>query len=112
MGTALRWPGYGTGTIVLRHRPSGDVCRCGWQAILRLRWREDVRRVERPAVAIDSLEPIVFDPAAVHINTRGGTHPHAVLTRDHLRAAVAKLGPRVYDRSVRFMAWRMSVRNR
>ena len=51
-------------------------------------------------MAIDSLEPIVFDPAAVHINTRGCTHPHAVLTRDHLRAAVAKLGPRVYDRSL------------
>ena len=53
--------------------------------------------MERPAVAIDSLEPIAFDLTAAHINTQGYKHPLSVLARDHPRAAMAKLSPRVYD---------------
>ncbi len=51
----------------------------------------------RPAVAIDSLKPIVFDLTAAHINTQGYQHPLSVLARVHLRAVMAKLSPRVYD---------------
>ena len=50
--------------------------------------------MERSAVAIDSLEAIVFASAAAHINTEG-TH---IPLWSSPRAAVAKLGPRVYDR--------------
>ena len=50
------------------------------------------------ASAIDSIEAIAFHLAAVRMNIQGHTQLAAVLVHDHFRAAVARLGPSVYDR--------------